>query len=255
MNTIKQLKDVIHRVAVWFVANTLPEAKKKYVARPETLPYLGISEVAAKAEIYGESVDPDEMIRYVERYFNICAYLVADGYGIENQLFRTRIRIPGEYDGYETSLQPGLHPEVRINVSLGFRAYIREHVNLEFKGIDETQGHMFTFLDEATNLYDQITPGGLLRITGTGIKIADDGQPEHQAVVGLWLVDAASDARTRVSSVAVNEPRTIVALIPQDAHSASGFYLEVVTQTSAKNSGQLLKNPRTIRSEHALPLV
>jgi hypothetical protein len=249
MQTIKKLKDVMHRVSVWFAPNTLPEAKKKYIARSETLPYLGVEEVAAKASLYGETVNPEEMVRNVESYSNLCAYLVADGYGIENPLFRSRMRIPGEYDGYETSLPPGLLPSPRMNAAPAFRQYIREHVHFDFKGIDETSGHMFTFLNEATGADDDLTPGGLFRINGTGLKIAHDEEQVHIAAVGLWLVPATGQASPiRVTALAVNEPRTVVAVIPFNIPQGT-YFIEIVTQSPVKSTGKFLKNPRTVRSE------
>ncbi|MDR1102712.1 MAG: DUF4469 domain-containing protein [Tannerella sp.] len=252
METISKVKDVIHHVNVWYVSNTLPDAKKPYIARPEPLPYLGVGEVAAKASLYGENIDPEEMIRYVERYFTVGAYLVADGYGIENAFFRTRIRVPGEYDGGETSLPEGEYPEARINASAAFRTYIRNHVQFSFKGIDETRGHMFRFLDDATGQDSVMTAGNLLRIYGTGLKIAHDDKPEHAAEAGLWFVNANNpDVRMRATAVAVNEPRTVVGLVPVNL-SDGPYYVEIVTQTSVKHSGTLLKELRTVRSEHTL---
>ncbi|MDR1331901.1 MAG: DUF4469 domain-containing protein [Tannerella sp.] len=261
METISKLKDVIHHVDVWFVPNTLPDTlpdpKKPYIGKSQALPYLGVEEVAAKAVIYGESINPEEMVRHVKAYHNICAYLAADGYGISNALFRTRIRIPGEYDGYETALPEGLSPAPRINTSPAFQEYIRENVRLDFRGIDETHGHMFTFLDEASGSDSKMTVGGLFHIRGTGLKIVHDDEPEHIDQVGLWFVLASNPAmRLRAASVAINEPRTVVAVIPAALMTVgSEFYLEIVTQSSAKKNGHALKTVRTVRSEHTFQCV
>ncbi|MDR2042289.1 MAG: DUF4469 domain-containing protein [Tannerella sp.] len=255
METIKKLKDVIHHVGVWFEANTLPGAKKKYIARPEVLPGLDISEVAAKASLYGETVNPEEMIRNVESYCNLCAYLVADGYEIKNPLFHTRISVPGAYDGHETALPPGLLPTPRMNASPAFRRYIGEHVNIHFKGIDETCGHMFTFLNEATGKDDELTPGGLFRIHGTGLKILHDNQPSHIAAVGLRFIPANGQAPPlRATTFAVNEPRTLVVLIPPNLPE-DDYFIEIVTQSPVKHGGTKLKIPRTVRSEQAFTCI
>jgi hypothetical protein len=252
MEIIHKLKDVVHHVAVWFVTNTLPEAKKQYAARPGILQHLDVGAVAAKAALYGESVDAEEMVRYVNRYINLCAYLVADGYSIENALFRTQIRVPGEYDGTETALPDGLYAEPRINISPAFRNYAREHVKVDFMGVDETNGHMFTFLDEVTGSDSVMTPGNLLHIHGTGMKIAHDDKPEHVREAGLWFV-AATDptSRTRAMAVAINEPRRMVGLTPSTLPTGE-YYIEIITQVSVKGGGKLLKDPRAVRSEQTL---
>jgi hypothetical protein len=255
METISKLNDVIHHVDVWFVPNTLPDTlpdpKKPYIGRSQALPYLGVGEVAAKAVIYGEGINPEEMVRHVKIYHNVCAYLVADGYGISNALFRTRIRIPGEYDGYETALPDGLSPAPRINTSPAFKDYIKEHVRLDFKGIDETHGHMFTFLDESSGTDEKMTLGGLFHIRGTGLKIAHDDQQEHIAQVGLWFVQSSNPAtRIRAMAVAVNEPKQIVTVVPNSLGAGQDYYLEIVTQSSVKSGAHVMKNTRTVRSGH-----
>lgn len=249
METILKLKDVIHRIAVWFAVNTLPKAGKQYVARPAPRPYLDTGEVAAKADLYGESIDAEEMVRYVNRYLNLCAYLVADGYGITNILFRTRIRIPGEYDGNETDMPEGEYPVPRMNASPAFQAYIREHVTLEFKGIDERSGHMFTFLDEASGTDTGITRGNLFHIHGTGLKVKHDDKPEHIDKVGLWFVLAADPAvRLRAAALATNKPSTVTALVPAGLVAGFEYYIEIITQSNIRNNGYMLKNTRTVRS-------
>jgi hypothetical protein len=251
METINKQKDVIHHVEVWFEQNTLPEARKPYSARSQVLPYLNVEEVATKAALYGLNIDAEEMARYVKSYNSLCAYLVADGYGVENALFRTRIRIPGEYDGYETSLPEGLHAAPRINTSPAFQQYIREHVKLDFKGIDETQGHMLAYLDEASGTDTKITLGRLLHIHGTGLKIAHDDEQEHIDAAGLWFIRVENPTvRVRAVSVAVNEPKQIVAVVPDNLSPGSDYYLEIVTQSGAKKGGYMLKDMRTMRSKH-----
>jgi hypothetical protein len=250
------MKDVIHHIEVWFVLNFLPGMKKPYMARSQTLPTLDVEGVAAKASVYGQNLNPEEMVRYVKAYNSLCAYLVADGYGIENALFRTRLRIPGEYDGYETSLPEGLYPAPRINTSPVFQEYIRETVKLDFKGIDETHGHMFKFLDEASGTDTKMTRGSLFHIQGTGLKIAHDDDPAHITATGLWLVISNSPtSRTRVTAIAVNEPKQIVFVVPANLSTGYTYYVEIVTQSSVKNGGQILKTVRTVRSEKTFQCV
>jgi hypothetical protein len=252
METINKPKDVLHHVDVYFVLNTLPEAKKQFILRSAPLPYLNVREVATKAGIYGQNIDEEEMERYVNAYFNLSAYLVADGFGVENMFFRSRLRLPGEYEGYETSLPEGDFPEVRMNAAAGLRDYIREHVKLNFKGIDESSGRMIKFLDEASGLDNKITRGNLVHINGVGMKIASD--EEHAATCGLWFVRSGSTVRTRATAVATNEPRTVVALVPAGLTASYEYYIEIVTQSRLK-SGGLLKEPRTIRSDHAFAVL
>jgi hypothetical protein len=107
---------------------------------------------------------------------------------------------------------------------------------------------MIKFLDAASGLDNKITRGNLVHINGVGMKIASD--EEHAAVCGLWFVRSGTTTRTRATAVATNEPRTVVALVPAGLTTSYEYYIEIVTQSRVKSSG-MLKEPRTIRSDHA----
>ncbi|MDR1258457.1 MAG: DUF4469 domain-containing protein [Tannerellaceae bacterium] len=252
METIIKLRYVIHRIAVWFVENTLPSRKKRYVAWLHTLPYLGVGEVAAKAPLYGEDVDREDMLRYVNQYLNLCAYLVADGYGIENSLFRTRIRVPGEYDSYDTSLPEDIYPEAGIRVSQAFRRYIRDHVKVDIKGVDETNGHIFTVTDDATGKENEvITIGKPVHIKGIGLKILHDDIQTHIDKVGLWFIpNGGMRIDYKSTFVIINETHTIAAIVPEDLVPDTDYYIELVTQSSVRGIGLLLREVRRMRTDH-----
>jgi hypothetical protein len=50
----------------------------------------------------------------------------------------------------------------------------------------------------------------------------------------------------------VNEPRTLKAVVPASLAAGKDYALKVVTQSSARGGGALLKNLREIRSEFKL---
>ncbi|MDR1259340.1 MAG: DUF4469 domain-containing protein [Tannerellaceae bacterium] len=251
METIPKLKDVIHSVTVWLAENTLPNHKKKYIALPQALPYLSVREVAAKASLYDEYTDPEDMVLNVNQYFNLCAYLAADGYGIENLLFRTRIGVPGEYDGYETSLPEGVRPEPRIQVTRIFRQYLKDNVKVDIKGVDEANGHIFTVADDVTGKENEvITIGRPIHINGTGLKIEHDDSQEHIDEVGLWFIPTdGMRSAYRSASVIINEPHTLAAIVPEDLVPETDYYIEAVTRSGVKNGSAALTEVRRVRAE------
>jgi hypothetical protein len=50
----------------------------------------------------------------------------------------------------------------------------------------------------------------------------------------------------------VNEPKTVKVVIPEDLSQGKSYYLKIVTQSSVKGGGLLLKNTREVRSEFPL---
>lgn len=82
-------------------------------------------------------------------------YLAAEGYKIKPPLFNLRIRVPGEYDRGETHLPGGVFPEARLQVSAAFRSCLRDKVELEFDGIEVSEGFIAQALDNATGLIDE----------------------------------------------------------------------------------------------------
>jgi hypothetical protein len=94
-----------------------------------------------------------------------------------------------------------------------------------------------------------MTVGNLLTIRGYGLKI--EGDAEHKDEAGLWFDDGAGGL-IKAEIIAVNEPRTLKAIVPATLGVGGEYALKVVTQSSAKNSGALLKTVREVRSDFKL---
>ena len=105
-----QVKDVIHNIIAKFVHTFLPEAKKPYNLRAVHQPELDIHGIASKAEVYNLSVSPKVIEEGMNAGMELIYYLVADGFKIKTPLFNLRIKIPGEYNGSETHLNPDTFP-------------------------------------------------------------------------------------------------------------------------------------------------
>jgi hypothetical protein len=213
-------------------------------------PELDIHGIASKADVYNIEADP----RVIEEGFiaacELIYYLAADGYKIKTPLFNLSIRLPGEYEGAETRLPEGIHPEARLQTSAALRNYIRERVQVEFDGIDQRDGLIAEAADEYTGQVDEvITLGNLLTIRGYGLKVEADAA--HKDEAGLFF-DDGQNPPVKADILAVNEPRTLKAIAPASLTVGADYTLKIVTQSSAKHGGGLLKNLREIRSEFSL---
>jgi hypothetical protein len=244
------VKDVIHKVMAKFSPAFLPDAKKPYNLKAVFQPELDIHGIASKAEVYNIEAEP----RVIEEGFTAACeliyYLAADGYKIKTPVFNLSIRLPGEYEGAETGLPEGVHPEARLQASAALRSYIRERVRIEFDGIDQRDGLIAEAVDEHTGQLDEImTIGNLLVIRGYGLKVEADA--DHAAQAGLFFDDGES-APVKADILAVNEPRTLKAIVSAALTVGKDYALKVVTQSSARGGGALLKNLREIHSEFKL---
>jgi hypothetical protein len=140
----------------------------------------------------------------------------------------------------------------RLQTSAAFRKYLKEKVHVEFDGIDQSEGLIAQATDEVTELVDEAaTLGNLLTIHGFGLKIEAD--QTHHGDVGLFFVPAGSNGTpVKAEILAVNEPKTLKAIVPASLTAGALYRLKIVTQSSAKHGSALLKNTREVHSEFTL---
>ncbi|MDR2481567.1 MAG: DUF4469 domain-containing protein [Spirochaetaceae bacterium] len=243
-------KDIMHHIAAKFIHAYLPDAKKPYNLRAVHQPELDIHGIASKADVYNITTPPKVIEEGLTAGLELIYYLAADGYKAKTPLFNLSVKFPGEYDGSETHLAEGVRPVARLSPSAAFRSYIAQKVQVDFDGIDQTEGHIGEARDEATGLIDDVmTAGNIITLHGSGLKIESDAA--HSAEAGLFFEDDAGD-EAKASVIAVNEPRTLKAVVPAFLKPGTAYRLKIVTQSSAKNSSTILKDLRKISSEFTL---
>jgi hypothetical protein len=244
------VKDVIHKITTKFIHAFLPDAKKPYNLKAVFQPELDIHGIASKAEVYNIEADPRVIGEGFTAACEFIYYLAADGYKIKTPVFNPRIRLPGEYEGAETHLPEGVHTEARLQASAALRNYIKDRVQVEFDGVDQSDGLIAEAVDEHTGQIDEVMSiGNLLTIRGYGIKIEADAA--HQDEAGLFF-DDGENPPVKAEILAVNEPRTLKAIVPASLAPGKDYALKAVTQSSTKGSSSLLKGAREIRSEFTL---
>jgi hypothetical protein len=241
------VNDVMHKITVKFVHAFLPESKKKYNLKAVHQPELDIHGVASKADVYNISTSPKVIEEGLNSGLKLIGYLAADGYRINTPLFNLKIRVPGEYDGAETSLPHGVFPTARLQTSAPFRRYIREKVETVIDGVDQRDGLIAEAVDEATGLIDETaTIGNILTIHGYGLKL--ETAEGHHTEAAVFFYPPAG-VPTEVKVIAVNEPRTLKVLVPATLTVGTPYRLVINTMSSTRGSGHLLNKMRDIRSE------
>jgi hypothetical protein len=244
-----KLKDVLHKLLGKFTHAWLPNAKKPYNLRAVFQPEIDVQGIASKAEVYNITTDPKVIEEGFLAACEIIYYLLADGYKVKTPLFNSWARLPGEYNGSETSLEPGLHVELIMQTAAALREYIKEKVTVQIDGIDDTDGLIAEVLDEKTNLTNEVmTVGNLVTVHGWGLKI--EGEPVQEPVIGLWFDGPGAPIRAEI--LPVNEPKTLKFIVPATLTVGKEYGLVIITQSSAKGSGSLLKHRRTLKSAFTL---
>jgi hypothetical protein len=250
------LKDVLHRIVVKFVPAYLPGAQKSYNLRTVYEPELDIHSIASKAATYNIETSPKVVEEGMMAGMQLIYYLVADGYKIKTPVFNLKVGVPGEYDGNETCLPNGIMPKGQLTLSADLRKYLSEHVQVQFDGIEESNGLIASIYDPITDETNAvISLGRYFVITGVGLKVSSDA--DHANDVGVYLEKASNGQRysLQATDIVVNEPHTIKA-IPSDylpTMEDTDYYVVVRTQ-AALTGGHLLKNVREMKTDFTVSL-
>jgi hypothetical protein len=249
MSILFKLKDVLHMILAKFFLAWLPNAKKPYILRAVFQPEIDIHGIASKAAVYNIETDPEVIEEGFTAACEIIYYLLADGYKVKTPLFNSWIRLPGEYNGTETGLDPDHHVELIMQTSAALRTYIKEKVKVQIDGIDDSDGFIAEALDEKTGLKNEVmTVGNLVTLQGIGLKI--DGDDTQQVIIGLWFDGPGAPLRAEI--VPVNEPRTLKFIVPATLTVGKEYGLVIITYSSSKGNGAVLKHRRTLKSTFQL---
>ena len=160
--------------------------------------------------------------------------LTREGFTVNMPLLNTSFSISGVFEGPLDSFDPNRH---RLYVNLAKGTILRDaetQVALSKTDAMVSQPHILEVKDAISDTVNKmLTPGGVLQLWGSGIKI--DGAEDE---CGLWFVPATG-APIRATVLVQNKPSSIIAAIP--ALPAGTYTLKVVTRFSG---GKLLKQPK-----------
>jgi hypothetical protein len=239
-----------HTLSAQFVPATLPTAEEPYNLKAVSQTRYNVHDLVSLAvETYNLKSDA-KMLE--EDFLTLCRVIfqvMSEGGIVETPLGIFSTKLPGVYKGTETDLKAGHVPEARILVSPEMRRFVAA-VKVAIVGFMETNGFIAEAVDLATGKVDEVmTIGDVVEMLGVGIKI--ESTPEWASHCGLFLVRPGQTA-VRVVRIIDNTPRKITFLVPPGVTAGQEYTLQIVTMSSAKSPGVLLKNYRSMRSDFKL---
>jgi hypothetical protein len=243
MSTVKDtVTEVLHHIKVKLYPNYLPAVSGAYIARTNNEAALSVEDVCAAAKNRGGFTGSyEDLVRDVKAFFNEAAYQLADGYAVNTGWYSLYPKISGTFSKPSESIDPQKH-----RVDFAFRPLQRlrslaDKIKVEIEGVADVSAYIDEILDVHTGVVNEVlTPGGMMIITGSKIKISGDA-----AETGVWLYqDGPEPAPLKITeNLGENASNRIIATVPA-LETGSVWRVRIVTQFT---SGTVpLKTPRIL---------
>lgn len=227
------------KLNAWLRPNHLTEDKSDYVAVPQTLGSLTISDLVNELRKEGMEIRQETAIDIITRFNRKTAERVVQGYTINTGLVYMRPVIKGNF--YSRVWDPAVN-SVYVAMSQGneLRKAIAE-TTVEILGEQREPIAIYTLTDSTTGNTDgTLTKGRNAELKGSYLKIVGDN--EANGVV-FRNIDTQEETKLLPADIVLNEPSRLLILVP-DSLAAGEYELEVTTQFSG--GGAVLKQPRSV---------
>ena len=227
------------KLNAWLRPNHLTEDKSDYVAVPQTLGSLTVSDLVKELQKEGMEIKAETAIDIITRFNRKTAERVVQGYTINTGLVYMRPVIKGNF--YSSAWDPKVN-SVYVAMSQGneLRKAIAE-TSVEILGEQREPIAVYTLTDNTTGNTDgTLTKGRNAEIKGSYLKIAGDNEANG---VAFRNIDTKEEIKLQPSDIVLNEPSRLLILVP-DSLAAGEYELVITTQFSG--GGATLKQPRTV---------
>ena len=217
-----------HSIKVYLYDNPLTPEKNDFAARVDAERTLDIRGICRAAYTRGGAdISPESMEHAVDLFLKEMGYQLCDGFAVNTGWFTATPTVRGVFRAPTETFDRDRH-HILMQFTQGdlMRREI-SNVDIEIIGLADASLAILQVKDKKTGkVNDEITPGHVIRVLGSKLKVAGD-KPE----VGVTLVKVADGSHDLI----VNNPSELLILLP--ATLAPGKYrLEVATQYSgAKN--------------------
>ncbi|SDI02564.1 protein of unknown function [Chryseobacterium taeanense] len=234
------MANILHRIKAYLYDNTLTKDNPNdFTARTVSERSLNVQQICqAAVSRGGADISASSMEHATELFLKEMAYQLCDGFSVNTGYFTASTTIRGVFDSPSETFNKDKHSIIfQFNQGEKLRAEI-PNIEVNILGVAESSAVILQVTDvKSGSVNDLLTPGRNLKIVGSKIKVTGD-----DSSVGIYFVDATTQARTKVDSsdIVTNNPSEIILVIPELA--AGTYNLEIVTQFT---DSSMLKQPRT----------
>ena len=239
---------LLHRIRVKLYPSYLPKVEGKYIARTNNQKSLSIEDVCNSLRTRGGfKGNHKRLMEYVQLYYDEAAYLLCDGYAINNGYYSIYPNIGGTFNSTKDVHDRKNNPvSFRFSIRRNFRRLIG-NIDVEIDGLADTNGYIDTYTDiEENSENGTFLPGNQFAICGSRIKVAGD-DPD----TGVFFVPIEDPAKAvKVTRIAENLPSKIIGVVPPTIEYLL-YRIEIRTKYSGAGDRQL-KTKRVITSDFIL---
>jgi len=240
---------VFHHIRVKLHRNHLNPAEGAYIARTDNDKSLSMEDVCKILKTRGGfSGNYEDLLKYVQQYYNEVAYQLCDGHAVNNGYYSVYPTVGGTFNSVNEAHDHDKHP---IGFSFLIRSGLRDlirNIEVDIDGIADANGNGYidTYTDsEGGFVNDYFKPGHMFAIHGHKIKLAGD-----DPIIGVYFVPEENPSKAvKVTRIADNTPSRITGIAPCTGYSRNK--IEIRTQFSGNNN-ILLKTTRVITSTFIL---
>jgi hypothetical protein len=247
MAIINNITEVLHRIRVKLYPNYLPNVEGAYIARTTAEASLSIEQVCAALKNRGGFTGRyDELVDYVQEFFDEMAYQLCDGFAVNMKYFSVHPNVGGTFNNVNDMHDHKKHPVAfRFRTRSALRRLI-EHISVEIEGLADTAGWIDEFIDiDEDSINTLYCPGDQFIIHGHKIKAAGT-----DPACGVYFVPVDDPAQAqKAARIAENTPSKIIGIAPQTRNTHNR--IEIRSQYSG-SSNTFLKTPRIITSSFVL---
>lgn len=174
----------------------------------------------------GSILKPTETEAVIDNYWQTIAGYIQKGEGYSDDYISTRFGISGVFQDDEDQFDPARH---KVMVSIVLKDSLTDVADdISLRKVDSRH-----IVPEVEQIYDWgsgtnddiLTPGDVLEVTGTHLKILDNADGE-----GVFFVNQSDGTEAEASQLRTNEPKTLTLRIPKDL-AAGTYRLEVRNTT------------------------
>lgn len=242
------METIMHQIRGSLYKNLLNGEKEEYIAKVISERTLNIAELCKVAvERGGADTTVQAMVHNVNLFLKEMSYQICNGYAVNTGYFQANTLIKGVFNNPSEDFDPEKH---KVNIRFKPGRLIKKEIPLISVKINGLAGKMSSITEvtdiKTGSVNHLLTPHRNLRISGTKIKLAGNGNTgilfTHLQTGNVYKLEP----RDLIS----NKPSELIIIIPE--LNKGTYTLTLKTQFTR---GTLLKEPKTINFEKELSVI